>query len=35
MTAVTLETPITMPIVVRIARSLLAQICESARKKLW
>ena len=35
MTAVTDATPITMPIVVRIDRTLFAQICPSARKALW
>ena len=35
MTAVTEATPITMPIVVRIERTLFAQICPSARNALW
>jgi hypothetical protein len=35
MTAVTEATPITMPIVVRIDRTLFDQICPSARNALW
>jgi hypothetical protein len=35
MTALTAATPIMMPTVVRIPRTLFAQICENASTMLW